>query len=115
MISIHYLIQNIVELLKENNYFNISIEINYKTLTINLINEKKNHKIPILYNIGSECCLVDFTVSDHFIRLNKEDISCIFRIMNYIDNSKEEIDEMCYGLCSNHREFKYAKKSNNKI
>ena len=111
--EIYNLIHNIVELLKENNYINVSFEINYNTLTINLTNNNcENNKISILYIIGDIFCFANFKNPD-IIYLNKEEISCVFRIMNYIDNHRTEIDEICYRLCGKHREFEFNKNINN--
>ena len=103
------IVEDVLNMFKDDRNYNIKIEISWYGVTIYLdFDPSKNFDekmiIPIYYNTLEEWSCIPITKlkkmympfeNDEFVGISFDDIKIIYQIMEYFENHKKEINELC--------------------
>lgn len=102
------LLNDIVDIIKNDSRHNVKIVIDGTGVAIYLDDDpdesyEEKYVIPIRYETLEECCHIPYgeyveCMENSDIGIDKEEVSLIYVIMDYLENNKIEINQLCRQL-----------------
>ncbi|MBC5688093.1 hypothetical protein H8S37_03985 [Mediterraneibacter sp. NSJ-55] len=108
------IINDLIDIIKNNKRHNVKITIDTSGVTVYLDDDpdetyEEKYVIPVKYDTLYECChiphdeYIESMSNDTAIGIDKEEIELIQKIMEYLENNKSEVQNICNILSVRYR------------